>query len=133
MMLIVRLDGQSVIPLMKAALAELEQRTGLTISSQMIDENLAEVVPLEPDCIITLVGGDKVGLVYQISKVIAEQGCSIVDLSTQSRKSDDGQAYFMALEVASSGQILALKKALKTVASELNVEVSLHAMDQELL
>jgi len=133
MMLIVRLSEQANLQLMKASLAELEQRTGLSIFSQVLEDKLAETMPLEPDCIITLVGGDKIGLVCRVSKAIAEQGCSIVDLSTQSRNSDDGNAYFMALEVASSGHMQALEKALAAVASEMDVEVSLHSMDQDLL
>lgn len=133
MMLIVRLQEDAEMTAMKASLSELEQRTGLSIRSQAMDPAVADIEPEEPDCMITLAGGDQVGLVYQVSSVVAANGASIVDLSTQARDSDDGRIYFMAMEVASGGQRDALASAMEQLARSLHVDIHVHGMEQDLM
>lgn len=133
MMLIVVLHEDAEMAAMKASLSELEQRTGLTIRSQSMDSAVAEIEPEEPDCMVTLAGGDKVGLIHQVSAVVARQGASIVDLSTQARDGEDGRAYFMAMEVASHSNVQALSAAMSELAKSLNVDISVHSMDQDLM
>ena len=52
MMLIVKLADGDGFGALKAALAELEQRTGLTVQSQRISAEEAVIVPQEPDCVV---------------------------------------------------------------------------------
>jgi glycine cleavage system transcriptional repressor len=52
MMLIVRLPEQAGLGGLKGALAELEQRTGLTIQSQPISDEEAQTESGEPDCVV---------------------------------------------------------------------------------
>lgn len=133
MMLIVRLPEGCGVGEVKAALAELEQRTRLSVQSQLLsDEEVAAVAP-EPDHVITVHGADRAGIVFAVSEVLAEMGVSIVDLSTQSRDGDDGAVYMMVLEVAAGSQQAAMRSALREVAEKMDVEIDLHALDQAVL
>ena len=134
MMLIVSLSEDRSMGELKAALAELEQRTRLTVQSQVISDEEMNAEPMEPDYVITVHGADKVGIVYAVTEALADLGVSIVDLSTQARSTDDGDdVYMMALEVASNGHGDEIKPSLKTVAEKIGVDVDLHALDDAVL
>jgi len=133
MMLIVRLPEQVSLGELKAALAELEQRTRLSVQSQTISDEEASTPPLEPDHVITVHGADRVGIVHAVTAALAELGVSIVDVSTQSRPSDDGDIYMMVLEVAADDQGEAMASALKTVANDIGVDVDIHTLDTDVL
>ncbi|MFQ5518578.1 MAG: glycine cleavage system protein R, partial [Mariprofundus sp.] len=72
MMLIVRLPDEISMGELKAALAELEQRTRLTVQSQTISDEEVSAEPLEPDFVITVHGADKVGIVFAVTEALAE-------------------------------------------------------------
>ncbi len=133
MMLIVRLPEQISLSELKAALAELEQRTRLSVQSQTISDEEASAPPLEPDHVITVHGADKVGIVHSVTAALAELGISVVDVSTQSRESDDGNIYMMVLEVAAGNQSAAMASALTEVADKIGIEVDVHELDSAVL
>jgi len=133
MMLIVRLPDDVSMGELKAALAELEQRTRLTVQSQTISDEEMAAEPMEPDFVITVHGADKVGIVYAVTETLADLGVSVIDLSTQSRASDDGDVYMMALEVASCGKGEEMKAVLKSVAENVGVDVDVHELDDAVL
>ena len=91
MMLIVQLEDGGLRSL-KASLAELEQRTGLTVQSQVLGDDEASHIPTEPDCVITVSGADKAGIVFAVTDAMAELGVSVADVSTRAR----GDVYMMA-------------------------------------
>jgi len=129
MMLIVSLPDADGLGGLKASLAELEQRTGLTVQSQPISEEEAAALPQEPDCVVTVTGADRPGIVHAVTHVLAEQGASIVDVSTRARESEQGDVYMMALEAVTAGDAEKLRTALEGVAGELGVEVEVHELD----
>jgi len=130
MMLIVKLASGDGLGAVKAALAELEQRTGLTVQSQLISAEEAMVVPQEPDCVVTVTGADKPGIVYEVTDVLAANGVSIVDVSTRSRETDDrGDIYMMALEAFSDAKAESLRAPLEAVADRLGIDVEVHILD----
>ncbi len=133
MMLIVRLPDQISLSELKAALAELEQRTRLSVQSQTISDAEASAPALEPDHVITVHGADKVGIVHAVTAALAELGISVVDVSTQSRASDTGDVYMMVLEVAAENQSDAMTLVLADVASNISVEVGVHELDNAVL
>jgi len=134
MMLIVKLADSDGFGAVKAALAELEQRTGLTVQSQPISADEAAVVPQEPDCVVTVTGADKPGIVFEVTDVLAAHGVSIVDVSTRSRQTDDrGDVYMMALEAFSDGKAESLQAPLEGVASKLGVDVEVHTLDEAVI
>ena len=133
MMLIVKLGEHSSLSELKASLAELEQRTGLTVQSQPLSEEEVQHVPLEPDCVITVSGADKPGIVHAVSDVLASFDVSIVDVSTQSRESEQGDMYMMALEVVSGGHGEAMQEALVKTSQVLGVDIQVHVLEGGIL
>ncbi|MDQ6969919.1 MAG: ACT domain-containing protein [Mariprofundus sp.] len=143
MMLIVRLPENRSISELKAALAELEQRTRLTVQSQTISDEEASAPALEPDHVITVHGADKAGIVHAVTEALSTLGISVVDVSTQSRATESnptesnaikqGNVYMMVLEVAAAGQGDAMQIALDAVAKQIGVDVDLHVLDDAVL
>jgi len=133
MMLIVRLPEQISLGELKAALAELEQRTRLSVQSQTISDEEASAPPQEPDHVITVHGADKVGIVHSVTAALAELGISIVDVSTQSRASDAGSVYMMVLEVTADDQSGTMTSVLADVANNIGIEVDVHELDNAVL
>ncbi len=133
MMLIVRLPEDRSISELKAALAELEQRTRLTVQSQSISDEEASAPALEPDHVITVHGADKAGIVHAVTEALSTLGVSVVDVSTQSRCTEQGNVYMMVLEVAAAGQGDAMNIALDAVAKQIGVDVDLHVLDDAVL
>jgi len=133
MMLIVNLDANSSFGELKASLAELEQRTGLTVQSQQLPEDEVNYVPQEPDCVITVSGADKPGIVHAVSDVLASLDVVIVDVSTQSRESEQGDMYMMALEAVSGTHAEAMQDALAKTSEDLGVDIQVHVLEGAIL
>lgn len=133
MMMIVKLHKAEGLSALKATLAELEQRTGLAVQSQPISEEEAQVVPQEPDCVVTVTGADKPGIVHAVAEVMATENVSIVDVSTRARETEHGEVYMMALEAVCGGGADALRKALEGVGKRLDVEVEVHELEGDIL
>ncbi len=133
MMLIVRLAPETGLSELKAALAELERRTGLSVQSQPLSEDEVRTAPLEPDHVITVHGADRLGIVHAVAEALAELDVSIVDLSTRVQPQEDGDLYLMALEVAAGAKAEAMRRAMESVAARLGVDVEVHPLDEGLL
>lgn len=133
MMLIVELPEGEGVGSLKAALAELEQRTGLTVQSQVLADEEAEYIPQEPDCVITVNGADKAGIVFAVTAAMAKHGVSVVDVSTRARASDDGDVYMMALEAVAGDNLAALKDELDKVSVSLAIAIEVHELDDGLM
>jgi len=124
MMLIVALENEGLGEL-KALLAELEQRTGLTVQSQVLSDDEAKHIPDEPDCVVTVSGADKPGIVFAVTDAMAELGVSVADVSTRAR----GEVYMMALEAVAGDKLSTLQDKLAKVADELAVSIEVHHLD----
>jgi glycine cleavage system transcriptional repressor len=133
MMLIVRLSENGSMGELKAALAELERRTGLTVQSQAISDEEMSTETVEPDYVVTVHGADHVGIVHAVTESLAELNISVVDVSTQSQSADDGNIYMMALEVAAGDQGQAMKAALDKVAERIGMDIDVHRLDDAIL
>lgn len=133
MMVIVRLPEANGLTGLKAAMAELERRTGLTVQSQQIPDAEAEVIPVEPDLILTVSGGDKPGIVHAVTAALADEGASVVDMSTLARDSEQGELYMMALEVSYSGDVEHLRQVMSKVAEDVSVDIEIHELDGQTL
>ncbi|MDQ6950665.1 MAG: ACT domain-containing protein [Mariprofundales bacterium] len=117
--------GQTVV---KAALADLEQKSGLVIQSRALAGTQVELVTPEPNCVVTVAGGDRPGIVHAVAAALAAANASIVDLSTTVQS----EQYLMALEVAVAS-VTELQAVMARSASTLAVEIEVIAMDEALL
>jgi glycine cleavage system transcriptional repressor len=133
MMLIVRLPGEASLGSLKGALAELEQRTDLTIQSQPISDEEARTESIEPDCVVTVHGADRMGIVHAVTEAVAACGGSVVDLSTRTHGEGEQAIYMMALEVNAGDRCGEMRDSLKAVASHLQVDISVHDIDEAVL
>ncbi|MDX8391886.1 MAG: ACT domain-containing protein [Mariprofundaceae bacterium] len=134
MMLMVSLGESSKLGELKAAMAHLEQQTGLHVQSLVLAENEFAQRPPEPDCVVTVSGSDKPGIVHAVTDALATLGVSVVDLSTRSQQGEDGDSsYMMALEVNTGGALATARERLQQVAGELGVDIILHELDEGIL
>ncbi len=133
MMMIVEMAQKDGLGALKATLSELEQRTGLTVQSQILADTEAEHIPQEPDCVITVNGADKPGIVFAVTDAMATLGVSIVDVSTRSRASGSGYLYMMALEAVAGDALAKLKTKLKKVSLDLAVSIEVHELDDDVM
>ena len=133
MMLIVRLSENGSMGELKAALAELERRTGLTVQSQAISDEEMSTEAVEPDHVVTVHGADQVGIVHAVTESLAALNISVVDVSTQSQSADDGNIYMMVLEVAAGNQGQAMRSVLAKVAERIGMDIDVHDLDDAIL
>ena len=79
---------------------------------------------------ISVIGLDQTGIVYRVSSVLAKHQINILDVDTQLLDRRDKPLYAMILEIeAGQADLEALTEALNGVATELNVDLNLHALD----
>ncbi len=133
MMMIISLAADQHLSDLKAAMAELERRTGLHVQSQIIDEQDATRCAPDPDHIITVHGADQIGIVHAVSATLTQLNVSIVDLSTQARHSDHGDIYMMVLEVVAGDQAEAMRTQLQETAQRIDVDIELHQLDDAII
>jgi len=134
MMLIVSLPEDAKLGELKAALADLEQRTGLSVQSQPITDDEAHHTPPEPDHVVTVSGADKPGIVHAVTDCLAGLDISVVDLSTRLGDGKDANpVYMMALEVAVGNQVDAMRQQLADVSERLQVDIEIHPMESDIL
>lgn len=133
MMLIISLPSETTLGSLKGALAELEQRTGLSVQSQPISDKEAKAEPVEPDCVVTVHGADHLGIVHAVTEAVAASGGSVVDLSTRTHGDGHNAVYMMALEVNVGNRSAEMRDRLQTVASSMQVDIVVHDIDQSVL
>ncbi len=131
-MMIVRLPQSMGISTIKAALAELEQQTGLTTQSRPLEAEQVAQPTAEPNCVVTVSGGDRPGIVQAVTEAIAALDGSVVDLSTSTIPRDEDHYYMMALEITID-DIARLKQRLQQVAAQLDVDIEVIGMEEELI
>jgi len=127
-MMIVRLPEATEPMALKAALADLEQKSALVIQSRELPADQVASVTPEPNCVVTVTGGDKPGIVHAVSAALAAANASVVDLSTTAQ----GDQYLMALEVAAQS-VTALQGAMAESARALAVEIEVIPMEESCL
>ncbi|MDQ6965016.1 MAG: ACT domain-containing protein [Mariprofundales bacterium] len=130
-MMIVRLPESLAISTIKAALAELEQRTGVITQSQLLDDEQVMPTTNEPNCIVTVSGGDRPGIVHAVTEIIAEEQGSIVDLSTSVVERGGDNLYIMALEIQIA-DIATLQDRLQQVGKPLQIDIDIMEMEESI-
>jgi len=132
-MMIVRLPEGVAISTIKAALAELEQQTGLTAQSRPLAAKQVTQATNEPNCVVTVSGGDRPGIVQAVTNAIAAEKGAVVDLSTSTITRENGNSlYTMALEITINN-IPGLQQHLQRVAQSLDVDIEAIGMEEEML
>jgi glycine cleavage system transcriptional repressor len=81
-------------------------------------------------CLVSVYGSDRPGIVYRVTRELAERGINITDLNTRLIGSKEEPVYVMMLEAALP-EVLTIEDAeglLDKLKKELNVEISVRVI-----
>lgn len=121
-------------PFVKARLAEefrSLQGLGLSVYVRALHED--EVCYRSPQgelCLVSVYGSDRPGIVYRVTRALAERGVNITDLNTRLIGTKDEPVYVLMLEAALP-EGLTIENAeglLEKLKKELNVEISVRVI-----
>ena len=84
---------------------------------------------------LAVYGADRPGIVHRVTRLLADRGVNIVDLTTRVLGSGDPPVYAMILDVTLPDTLdpEAVRGELQKVAEELGVECSLHPSEADVL
>jgi glycine cleavage system transcriptional repressor len=122
-------------PFTKARLADefklLHERTGLVVYVRTLAED--EICPANDEgelCLISVYGSDRPGIVYRVTRALADRKVNITDLNTRLIGSSEEPVYVMMLEaVLPAGMAIEdAENLLENLKKELNVEIGVRAI-----
>ena len=129
MILIISSGEKQQIPILKKKFGEIGEHLHLTISIKRFTAVPGEKEPAgsADPYIITLIGADKIGIVYRITKLIAKENINITNVRTEIIGQEKSPVYTMILEIEipSHSKKRIFKSALKKLGKDLNVEITL--------
>lgn len=140
MILIVSPPPQLSCSDLSAQLTPLEKSHGLYINCREItddaelNESLAKhTEDIAPRYVLSVYGPENQGLVARITGVLAEHNVNITDVQT--RVASAGAVYVMIFEIEVPPDLTpaVLQAALETAGQEINVQVSLRALEEDTL
>jgi glycine cleavage system transcriptional repressor len=121
-------------PFVKARMADefkSMQGQGLSVYIRALNED--EVCYRSPQgelCLVSVYGSDRPGIVYRVTRALAERGVNITDLNTRLIGTKDEPVYVLMLEAALP-EGLTIENAeglLEKLKKELNVEISVRVI-----
>jgi glycine cleavage system transcriptional repressor len=133
MVLIVSLPAGSDAGALDAALQEPARALGLSASARPVSEAPSEHDAGAPYA-VSVYGADHPGIVWRVSQELAAHHVNITDLATRVVGGEPA-VYVMILEVQlpSGADAATIESSLKSLASELSVEIALNPIDAETL
>jgi glycine cleavage system transcriptional repressor len=133
MMLIVALPERSDPSALERALAAPAEALDLVIAVRPVPETAHEQ-PTGVPYVVTVYGADRPGIVHRISKALASRGANITDLATHVLAGPT-PVYVMIMELTmpKGTDGADVEADLKSLAGELDVDVSVRAIEAETL
>jgi glycine cleavage system transcriptional repressor len=117
-----------------AQLAPLESTLGLRIACSDFETGKSAAENESPQhFMLSVYGPDKTGLVARFSQILAEYSVNITDLQTRVAAAHTVYVMLFELELPSSLDAATLQDALDAAAAELDVNLSLNALDEDAL
>ncbi len=122
-------------PFAKSRLAEefkaLQERTGLAVHLRTLHED--ELIHSQEEgelCLISVYGSDQPGIVYRVTRALADRGVNITDLNTRLIGTKSEPVYVLMLEaILPQGMTVEDTAAmLESLRSELKVEIGVRAI-----
>jgi glycine cleavage system transcriptional repressor len=106
----------------------------LVVTVRAIEEGVPES-PAGDAWNLAVYGADRPGIVHRISRLLADRGVNIVDLTTRVIGSDERPVYAMILDVTLPPSLdpASLGGELQAAAEELGVDCSLHRSEADIL
>ncbi len=109
----------------------LHERTGLVVHLRTLHED--EIAPV-PDagelCLISVYGSDQPGIVYRVTRTLAEHKINITDLNTRLIGTKEEPVYVLMLEAILPVALTvdSTSQLLESLRKELNVEIGVRAI-----
>ncbi len=107
------------------------QEKGLSVHVRALHEDEVCYRPPQGElCLVSVYGSDKPGIVYRVTRALAERGVNITDLNTRLIGTKEEPVYVLMLEAALS-EGLAVEEAerlLENLKKELNVEIAVRVI-----
>lgn len=107
---------------------KLEQEKGVSAFIRSVDAAPQQVHKKLPLCTVHVEGLDQAGIVYKISRYLADNALNIVDLkSTVKATPESGTALYLMdihIQLPADKTMVAIEEDLNEVAAEINVEIS---------
>jgi len=122
-------------PFTKARLADefkaLHERTGLNIHVRSLHDD--EICPVKEEgelCLISVYGSDRPGIVYRVTRALADRRVNITDLNTRLIGTVEEPVYVLMLEaILPVGMTVGdTEKLLENLKKELNVEIGVRTI-----
>ncbi|MHB8341328.1 MAG: glycine cleavage system transcriptional repressor [Mycobacteriales bacterium] len=111
----------------RADLVPVADRLGLVVSVR--DAPAPAGSPAGSPYLVRVYGADRPGLVYRVTRLLAEKGGNLTDLTT---RLGDG-LYVLVAEVDLPGPVAELRAGLAALAGELGVQISLAPAEEDVL
>ena len=122
-------------PFTKASLSDefrtLQERTGLVVNLRTLHENELYPVKDEGDlCLISVYGSDQPGIVYKVTRTLADHKVNITDLNTKLIGTKEEPVYVLMLEaILPQGlSIEATSELLDPLRKKLAIEIGVRAI-----
>jgi glycine cleavage system transcriptional repressor len=132
MILLIALPAKLSLKQLAARFSAQSKKTGLTVSlKQLKASEEAKPCPKGTPYIISVYGSDKPGIVYKISKYLADGKINITDVQTSISSVGGKHTYIMLLEIDLPAKTAheQLKMDLLKVADSLGVSVSVNPVE----
>jgi glycine cleavage system transcriptional repressor len=109
----------------------LQERTGLIVNLRTLQDN--DIVPVKEAgelCLISVYGSDQPGIVYRVTRALADNRVNITDLNTRLIGTKEAPVYVLMLEaVLPVGMnVDATSQMLEPLRKELAVEIGVRAI-----
>ncbi len=127
-MLVVQADDEATEENLIEEFKKIEDEYGLTISVKEIPEEvLHRKRPIGETYSIVVYGADKPGIVYRVSKLLADKEINISDLRTE--KTKDLYVMVIEAEFPEGLDIESFKNELDKLKKEINVDISFEKIE----
>lgn len=109
----------------------LQERTGLTVHLRTLHDD--EIFPAKDEgelCLISVYGSDQPGIVYRVTRALADSKVNITDLNTRLIGTKEEPVYVLMLEaiLPSGMSVDDTSEMLAAIGSELKVEINVRAI-----
>ena len=130
MVLVVRTAEGVDAPALEEGLAPVAAELNLVVAARPVEESDVDVPPATH--MVSVYGADQPGIVFRVAEALARHGINITDLTSRVIGPDDAPVYALMLEV-NAPDPSSLESDLASLREELSVDVSVHALDTDVL
>lgn len=133
MILIVSAESSITASLFEESFQKTMDELGLFVAVEELSEDQLRDTGVFTGAphVISVIGADKPGIVYRLSKLLATKGINITDMKTKVIEGESTPVYTMIMEVAipEDVKVPALKRELSMLGKEMNIEINLREVE----